>query len=269
MTYLALIDRFWELDAKRPFSPVETRLYLMLLATARQCRWGDAMAFTKEELAARMDVAPTTFLRARQRLLDDGLIRCENDQLGRAAKTSYVIVDASKKGIKMKPFPPQKGYQNEPLSDKKGIKMKPFPHIDIDSSYRTNKLVVEKDYYVEEKKGEANFSNLELARPVPIEDAVEALKGERIWGESVCMKFRLSQESLPALLDEYKLHCITIGETGKSVKEAKRHFTNWIRKRQNEQTERQKDETKRQDRLSKRRGTAPSHLRPEDYTDTL
>lgn len=260
MTYLQLINRFWDADRESPFTPCETRLYLMLLDAANRKGWNAELPYTKEELAERLDVAATTFLRARKRLSEAGLITYAENCGGRKKRTVYTIADAPKKGSMAKPFTAEKGSEkgikndtvyatlSEQKGSEKGSMVKPFTPIDIDlSSYR------HKDYIVEEKE---NYSKEKIPHGISafapeeeIAEVVAQLKDEGAWGESVCMKFRLSPDSLADLLDEYRLHCMTIGEERKTVKEAKRHFTNWLRvKARSEKTDRH--ETDRNDNRS-------------------
>ena len=294
MTYLQLINRFWDADRASPFSPCETRLYMLLLDAANRKGWNAELPYTKEELAERLDVAATTFLRARRRLSEAGLITYAENCGGRKKRTVYTIADAPKKGSMVKPFTAEKGIEKgikndtvyatlseqkgsekgsmvKPFTAEKGIEkgikndtvyatlseqkgsekgsmVKPFTPIDIDlSSYR------HKDYIVEEKE---NYSKEKIPHGISafapeeeISDVVAQLKDEGAWGESVCMKFRLSPDSLTDLLDEYRLHCMTIGEERKTVKDAKRHFTNWLRaKARSEKTDRH--ETDRKDNRS-------------------
>lgn len=261
MTYLQLINRFWDADRESPFTPCETRLYLMLLDAANRKGWNAELPYTKEELAERLDVAATTFLRARKRLSEAGLITYAENCGGRKKRTVYTIADAPKKGSMAKPFTAEKGSEkgikndtvyatlSEQKGSEKGSMVKPFTPIDIDlSSYKTDK-----DYIVEEKE---NYSKEKIPHGISsfapeeeIAHVVAKLKDEGAWGESVCMKFRLSPDSLADLLDEYRLHCMTIGDERKTVKEAKRHFTNWLRvKARSEKTDRH--ETDRNDNRS-------------------
>lgn len=260
MTYLQLINRFWDADREAPFTPCETRLYLMLLDAANRKGWNAELPYTKEELAERLDVAATTFLRARKRLSEAGLITYAENCGGRKKRTVYTIADAPKKGSMAKPFTAEKGSEkgikndtvyatlSEQKGSEKGSMVKPFTPIDIDlSSYR------HKDYIVEEKE---NYSKEKIPHGISsfapeeeIAHVVAKLKDEGAWGESVCMKFRLSPDRLTDLLDEYRLHCMTIGDERKTVKEAKRHFTNWLRaKARSEKNDRH--ETDRNDNRS-------------------
>ena len=260
MTYLQLINRFWDADREAPFTPCETRLYLMLLDAANRKGWNAELPYTKEELAERLDVAAPTFRRAGKRLSEAGLINYAENCGGRKKRTVYTIADAPKKGSMVKPFTAEKGSEkgikndtvyatlSEQKGSEKGSMVKPFTPIDIDlSSYR------HKDYIVEEKE---NYSKEKIPHGISafapeeeIAEVVAQLKDEGAWGESVCMKFRLSPDSLTDLLDEYRLHCMTIGEERKTVKDAKRHFTNWLlAKARSEKTDRH--ETDRKDNRS-------------------
>lgn len=137
MTYLQLINRFWDADRASPFSPCETRLYMLLLDAANRKGWNAELPYTKEELAERLDVAATTFLRARRRLSEAGLITYAENCGGRKKRTVYTIADAPKKGSMVKPFTSEKGIKNDTvyatLSEQKGSEkgsmVKPFTPI--------------------------------------------------------------------------------------------------------------------------------------------
>lgn len=59
-------------------------------------------------------------------------------------------------------------------------------------------------------------------------DVAGRLKTDKIWLEAVCMKFQTAPEALHAAIDEFVVHCITIGVERKSLQEFKRHFVNWV-----------------------------------------
>lgn len=278
MTYLQLISRFWQADHIHPFSPCETRFYMLLLDTANRKGWPEEIILGMDEAAQLVGVTIPTFLKARARLIKAGLVSCGQGG-GRSRKAYYRITDTpTKKPKNYKAILEKDGINSKKNDIVSSVNSKentpiyfrvceqnpktvlPFIPIDIDSSYETNNLVVEKEYYVKEKKLQEPFGASEIG------EVAAALESEQIWAESVCMKFSLEPDALPGLLREYALHCVTIGETMKTAREAKYHFTNWLRKHLQKTT---CNETKRQDRLSERRGTDPSALRPEDYTDTL
>lgn len=99
-----------------------------------------------------------------------------------------------------------------------------------------------------------------------IGEIVARLKESTEWKESMMRTFGIGESELFEKLDCYPDHCTNIGETRKTINEAKRHFTNWLRKlKQSPIT----NETKREDRFSERRGTDPAANRAEDYTSTF
>ncbi len=101
-------------------------------------------------------------------------------------------------------------------------------------------------------------------------EIVAKLKCSTEWKESMMRTFHLSETALFKQLDSYPDHCTTLGETRKTINEAKRHFTNWLRKLQeSRQLLQSTNETKREDRFSERRGTDPAANRAEDYTATF
>lgn len=103
-----------------------------------------------------------------------------------------------------------------------------------------------------------------------IGEIVAKLKESVQWKESIMRTFSIGEAELLEWLDSYPDHCINLGETRKTIHEAKRHFTNWIRKlKQSNKKIPDANETKREDRLSERRGTDPAANRAEDYSPTF
>lgn len=64
------------------------------------------------------------------------------------------------------------------------------------------------------------------------EQEAELIKAEQIWSESVCMQFHIDKAELDKRLDAFVTHCKVERdkELHPSLKEAKRHFTSWMRK---------------------------------------
>lgn len=120
-----------------------------------------------------------------------------------------------------------------------------------------------------------NFNDNDLKVPsgmamFSIGEIVAKLKKSIEWKESMMRTFDIGEAELFEKLDCYPDHCTTLGETRKTINEAKRHFTNWLRKlQQSRQLSQFTNETKREDRFSERRGTDPAANRAEDYTSTF
>ena len=101
MTYIELINRFWELDESWQFSCCETRLYFYLLKTANRLGWEDNWTRSDTKVSSDVGVSVKVFKAARNRLVQADLIECKQGN-GRGNKSTYSI-----KGI-------QKGMQNLP-----------------------------------------------------------------------------------------------------------------------------------------------------------
>lgn len=101
MTYIELINRFWELDESWQFSCCETRLYFYLLKIANRLGWEDNWTRSDTKVSSDVGVSVKVFKSARNRLVQAGLIECKQGN-GRGNKSTYSI-----KGV-------QKGMQNIP-----------------------------------------------------------------------------------------------------------------------------------------------------------
>ncbi|MFK1842563.1 hypothetical protein ACIXQZ_20700 [Bacteroides fragilis] len=101
MTYIELINRFWELDEGWQFSCCETRLYFYLLKIANRLGWEDNWTRSDTKVSSDVGVSVKVFKSARNRLVQAGLIECKQGN-GRGNKSTYSI-----KGV-------QKGMQNIP-----------------------------------------------------------------------------------------------------------------------------------------------------------
>ncbi len=64
------------------------------------------------------------------------------------------------------------------------------------------------------------------------ENEVELLKSEQSWCESSCMQFHIPVDELHRRLDAFVTHCKVErpDDLHPSLKEARRHFTSWMRK---------------------------------------
>ena len=64
------------------------------------------------------------------------------------------------------------------------------------------------------------------------EEEVAQIKADQMWWEPVCMQFHIDKEELDRRLDAFVTHCKVErdNELHPSMKDAKRHFTSWMRK---------------------------------------
>ena len=64
------------------------------------------------------------------------------------------------------------------------------------------------------------------------EEEVAQIKTDQMWWEPVCMQFHIDKAELDSRLDAFVTHCKVErdNELHPSLKDAKRHFTSWMRK---------------------------------------
>lgn len=74
---------------------------------------------------------------------------------------------------------------------------------------------------------------------IPVTAIAEYLTGDEVWLEALCMNKHLDRAYVEAKIRDFAAECQNSGETAKDKRDCKRHFNNWLRKRQEyEQTQR-------------------------------
>ena len=74
MTYIDLINRFWDINRTAPFSMAETTLYFFLLNEANRNRWKRPVGCATAIICASTGMSKSTLMRARKSLMEKGLI---------------------------------------------------------------------------------------------------------------------------------------------------------------------------------------------------
>ena len=75
MTYIDLINNFWLLDERKPFTPSETRLYLFLLHLSNRSYWNDEwLEYGDEMMKATIGISALSLRTARNSLKGKNLI---------------------------------------------------------------------------------------------------------------------------------------------------------------------------------------------------
>lgn len=92
MSYIELMNNFWSMDEIQPFSCSETRLYMYLLNTANRMGWPEVWTCSDVAVASSVGVSTNTMKKAREVLVERGLIVCRQGGLGQHSKTAYIIV---------------------------------------------------------------------------------------------------------------------------------------------------------------------------------
>lgn len=101
MTYIELINKFWELDECWQFSCCETRLYFYLVKTANRLGWEDNWTRSDTKISSDVGVSEKVMKIARNRLVQAGLIEYKQGN-GRGNKSMYSIKGCPK-GMQKQP----------------------------------------------------------------------------------------------------------------------------------------------------------------------
>ena len=91
MTYIELINNFWELDEDWQFTCCETRLYFYLLKTANRLGWVDSWTRSDAKVSSDVGVSVNSMKTARNRLVQAGLIEFKSGGNGQRDKTRYFV----------------------------------------------------------------------------------------------------------------------------------------------------------------------------------
>ena len=91
MTYIELINNFWELDEDWQFTCCETRLYFYLLKTANRLGWVDSWTRSDAKVSSEVGVSVNSMKTARNRLVQAGLIEFKSGGNGQRDKTRYIV----------------------------------------------------------------------------------------------------------------------------------------------------------------------------------
>ncbi|MFW6248789.1 MAG: hypothetical protein ACOC4J_03360 [Bacteroidota bacterium] len=106
MTYLDLVNRFWDLDEAYNFTALEAKLYFKLLDIANKMYWKQkTLSIPMKKLQATLGVSKNTILKARKRLASTGLITFTPGQTSRCAAIYEIIgFDCSRKEAELSFF---------------------------------------------------------------------------------------------------------------------------------------------------------------------
>lgn len=133
MTYIELINRFWELDESWQFSCCETRLYFYLLKIANRLGWEDNWTRSDTKVSSDVGVSVKVFKSARNRLVQAGLIECKQGN-GRGNKSTYSIKGVPKG---MQNIPPLRYPLGTPLGHPLGTPFQESSPIPPKEEYKT------------------------------------------------------------------------------------------------------------------------------------
>ena len=90
MSYIELINNFWQRQQEENFTPVEGMLYFLLLDTCNGLNWKNPFRLGNDRAAAVLDISQKTLIAAREKLAAGGLIEYSPGN-GRRILTAYLI----------------------------------------------------------------------------------------------------------------------------------------------------------------------------------
>lgn len=278
MLYIDVITNFWDRHKEIAFQHIDVVLFLFLANEWHLRGQPEWFGIETRYLEIAVPISRKSLVFSRDRLKTRGLIDYEIK--GGRGTTVYSICVSSTNttgntndnsvsqintigNTNQFVFPKETLLETQTETQKK--KFSPIPPIKKNIYSTPTSLNSDND----------NINDNDLRIPPGLEvygigEIVAKLKKSIEWKESMMRTFGISATDLDSWLDLYPDHCTTLGEIRKTMNEAKRHFTNWLRKlQQSRQLSLITNETKREDRFSERRGTDPAANRAEDYTSTF
>lgn len=99
MNYIELINHFWKLDRERPFAASDTRLFFYLVHTCNSLGWKNPFGHADRHLATQVSVCVNTIRKAKNRLIEAGLIEVESPEKpsnSLKGQSRYTILTVSK-----------------------------------------------------------------------------------------------------------------------------------------------------------------------------
>lgn len=203
MTYIELMNRFWEMDECWQFSCYETRLYFYLLKTANRMGWPATWTRSDLRTASEVGISIKRFKHARRRLVEAGLIGFVPGGNGQGVKTCYSVTE-----------PPA------PLCR------------DLSPSSQTAFVPRGKKTH---KRGTTSEPTTTTAPSelLPLHRCRERLESDRDWKERVCKNMRnryerFDETTLERLLDAFFCRLENEGIAGKTLNDARAHFARWL-----------------------------------------
>lgn len=208
MTYIDFINAFWLLDEEWQFTPVETRLYFLLLKTANRLGWSDSIVRSDTRIAIETGVSLNTMKKARNRLLQAELIAFKSGGKGKNDKSRYQI-----------------------LTPKLTPKLTPIltPNL-TPNIYKVRALDIDIDNTLSHNARDARASEFSRVDNELKEKMLEDTAWFRFLPENVYRQTKvfLDEETLLSMLDDFIVKLRADGEQVKSLEDAKKHFSNWL-----------------------------------------
>jgi hypothetical protein len=263
MSYINYLNTFWQLRQDEFIAPTEADLYFALLQIANLTKWQDEFTASLGRLESMTDMSRHTIIKARNRLVELGLIAFEQGTKGRGKNATYALLKgAEKSAIKCA----NKKCNIAPFNNEKGAEKGADLHLldkEKKESFPPNPLYKEKKENIKRKKDDS------IGACACERDAIEELKNQFMdsWTkEKTMMLLRIHDESqYISLLDEVldEMAIMYGSRTFDVTNDTRQHVTNWIRKKK------QIYDNSKSQRQDFRRTTPIAAEESESYTDSF
>ncbi len=233
MTYLELLNSFWDSTRFDPISSNEATLYLYLLHQCNIRRWINPFEFKTRNLEIMLGLSRKGIASIRNRLKQRGLIDFAE---GRGSAPAAYLIKGAKindENNLLKRFDVSPG--NDQGNDKGNNKGNDKGNNKGNTNADHTSLI--QDIRLKTKDNRESSS----CACEKIHEIVKGLPGEKGWVEPVCMVHKITPAEVPDFLAEFANFVISIGEEATIVKiqDFKRRFGYWlydaIKRRKNEQ----------------------------------
>ncbi|WP_059072598.1 hypothetical protein [Solirubrum puertoriconensis] len=91
MSYIDLLNRFWQLDGERKFGASATRLYFFLVQECNRLRWTNPFVLSDKQLCLVLGMTLNTMKAARAELVERGVVAFQGGGNGRGDATVYAL----------------------------------------------------------------------------------------------------------------------------------------------------------------------------------
>ena len=231
MTYIELINRFWNLnDNQSSFTPSDAMLYFRLLYIANALYWTNPFYRSERHLALELNLSTNTIREARNRLKQRNLIDFETPKKrskGFEGQTKYFICDA----------PTASNFEAVTEAVTAAVTeavpaavTEAVPAAVTAAQIKTKIKIEDKDKKEKKilKKNVSDFSDFSNFEEIVSASDFCQQYAHHSWLEQVAMKAGCSEIEIKCLFSTF-CDIQELSDSAKSIKEFKSHFINWLR----------------------------------------
>ena len=224
MTYIDLINQFWDIDEDWQFTCCETRLYFYLLKTANRLGWADSWTRSDAKVSSDVGVSVNSMKTARNRLVQAGLIEFKTGGKGQRDKTRYQV--------RCQILIPKPQPKVEP-------KLEPKPQPKVEPKPIYNERALDKDLDLDKENTLTSIkesTDFQRELDLPLAECRDyILRNHAQWIENTTMNVRsgghkdFTVDDFMDYFDKFFVKLQNEGGETKSPQDAQKHFFNWLK----------------------------------------